>query len=370
MSQGANEFKIISTVIDLDNDHHHHHHHHNPIFTRSFSWTSNVLAGGKNKIKVSGKGRLKDHPLGGPGMEEAFDIERDLSKPFAMQDVPGVTHLRWAEARKRLNALRKIKYQIPSLSKYQQPYVPPPPDAHVIVKVHDDMGFHRGKLDSQRPNRKASIQVNLSKIPQLAQSPAAMHKFKLLSDRRWFAPEPKSEFDLNDHHSDPAGMVKISCDDYSSRSMNERWCSDALDRLIYEATRLDSDPMSDIPLNEKPTIQRRHRKKCRPWAASPEYSPKFPKEWLSDNAQAQLQASQEAKKKVLLYQKKEFSRIAQELRDLIKWDGIGLAPIDLFSRMNDKLKIQVNELVQERRRISDLGVILERPSKNVHVSDR
>jgi hypothetical protein len=85
------------------------------IQRRSFSVSHTILAGGKNKIKVSSKGKFKDHRLGGPGMEEAFDIERDLAKPFAMQDVPAVTHLRWAEARKRLNKLRAIKFQMPSL---------------------------------------------------------------------------------------------------------------------------------------------------------------------------------------------------------------------------------------------------------------
>jgi hypothetical protein len=86
------------------------------IHRRAFTATPQNQAGGKNKIKVSNKGKFKDHPLGGPGMEEAFDIERDLAKPFAMEDVPAVTHLRWAEARKRLNKLRAIKFQMPELT--------------------------------------------------------------------------------------------------------------------------------------------------------------------------------------------------------------------------------------------------------------
>lgn len=320
---------------------------------RSFSTSLLLSAGGKNKIKVSTKGKFKDHRLGGPGMEEAFDIERDLAKPFAMQDVPAVTHLRWAEARKRLNKLRAIKFQMPSLTKYQQPFVPPPNDAHVIVKTHDDMGFHKGKLDSQRPNRKVTIQVNLSKIPELMNSPAAMHKFKLLSGKRWFESEPKSEFDMSDHYSDPNGMVKISCDDYSTRQMNEKWCSNTLDRLIEEATDLESDPMSDIPLDHKPTIQRRHRNKNRPWSVDPTLNTKFPKDWLPDPIKNQLDNYQQIKKSTLLHQKQEMNQVDHELRKLIGWNGIGLAPVGLFSTMNQPLKARVEELVAQRNQIRE-----------------
>lgn len=324
---------------------------------RSFTTTRTTLAGGKNKIRVSNKGKFKDHPLGGPGMEEAFDIERDLSKPFAMQDVPGVTHLEWAEARKRLNKLRSIKFQMPSLSKFQQPFVPPPPHAHVIVKVHDDMGFHRGQLDSQRPNRKVTIQVNLSKIPGLKESPQSMHKFKLLSGKRWFESEPKSEFDLNDHYDDPHGMIKISCDDYPTQQLNQKWCSDTLDRLIQESLDLKSDPMNDIPLDHRPTIQRRHRNKHRPWSVDPTISSKFPKEWLPGPIKTKLESFQELKRSSLIDRKNQIDRIDRRLRELIGWDGVGLTPIGLFNHNNKKLdpaaKLQVDQLVQERQRIRD-----------------
>lgn len=113
---------------------------HDALHPRSFVTSHRAEAGGKNKIKVTGKGRLKDHPLGGPGMEEAFDIERDLVKPFAMQDVPAVTHLRWAEARKRLHALRVIKFQMPSLAsssshtEFLLPLSPPSSQSSVCKK--------------------------------------------------------------------------------------------------------------------------------------------------------------------------------------------------------------------------------------------
>ncbi|KAI8459526.1 mitochondrial ribosomal subunit protein-domain-containing protein [Phakopsora pachyrhizi] len=330
---------------------------------RSFGSSYPTQAGGKNKIKVSGKGKLKDHRLGGPGMEEVFDIERDLAKPFAMQDVPGVTHLRWDEARRRLKALRMIKYQMPLLAKHKQPFVPPPPEAHVIVKTHDDLGFCHGKKDSQRPNQKVTIQVNLSKLKVLRDSAGGLHKFKLLSGRRWFAPKPKSELDLNDHYDDPDGMVKISCDRFSNRFMNERWCSDTLDRLLEESVRLGDDSMDDIPLDDRVTLRRRKRDKNRPWTVNPEHSPKFPKQWLTDKAIEKIDRIHDFKKAVLIQQKAKLLKADQELRGLIKWDGVGVAPVGMFERMDQDLSQKVEEIVERRKSIRDLTSFFDDRSK-------
>ncbi|KAI7951727.1 hypothetical protein MJO28_007411 [Puccinia striiformis f. sp. tritici] len=332
-----------------------------PSISRQFTTSMISQAGGKNKIKVTSKGKFKDHRLGGPGMEEAFDMERDLAKPFAMQDVPGVTHLRWFEARKRLNKLRAIKFHMPSLIKYQQPFIPPSPDAHVILRTQDDLGFCRGKLDSQRANKKASITVNLSKIPSLQSSPEAMHKIKLLSGNRWFECERRSEFDLSDHYGDPNGYIKISCDDYPSLQMNQKWCSDTLDRLIHEATNLSSDSMADIPLDLRPTLKRRHNIKSRPWAVNQNLQIKFPLDWLSDPIRSKLQSSQESKKSILIEQKSQLNKLDNQLRDLIKWDGIGLTPtINFFDNLDPATKTKVDSFVNQRHQIRDLSKHLDR----------
>ncbi|KNZ60102.1 hypothetical protein VP01_160g10 [Puccinia sorghi] len=312
-------------------------------------------------IKVSNKGKFKDHPLGGPGMEEVFDMERDLAKPFAMQDVPAVTHLHWAQARNRLNKLRTISFQMPLLTKYQQPFVPPPPEAHVIVRTQDDMGFHRGKQDSQRGNKKASIRVNISQIPALRESGEAMHKFKLLSGGRWYATEGRSEWDMSSHDGDPEGMVKISCDDYGSLWMNQKWCSDTLDRLIAEASDPSRDPMSDIPLDLRPTLKRLHRKKHRPWATNPAHqSPKFPTEWLPDTIQHGLQQAQQTKLSIMKEQKLARDRLDAQIRALLHWDGMGIPPTNLFANLSTKTKEELNLLLAKRAQIRDLSSHLDR----------
>lgn len=321
------------------------------IHPRHFATSAISLAGGKNKIKVSGKGRLKDHPLGGPGMEEAFDIERDLVKPFAMQDVPGVTHLRWAEARKRLHALRVIKFQMPSLAKFRQPFVPPSPDAHLIVKTHDDMDFHYGQADSQRPNRKVTVKLNLSRFPKLIESPEAMHKIKLLAGIRWTAPSIRSSFDTNEHYDDPNGSITIACDKYPTRAMNERWCSETVDRLLTAATSPNTDKMTDIPLDFRPSERRRIRNSRQPWKAKGDSAVRFPLEWLTPTVRAQLEANQANKISVKQNCRQALARSDQELRELVKWDGIGLAPIGLFDRLGPVEKKRLNEIIEERSQL-------------------
>jgi len=331
------------------------------VGTRWFSGSGPCEAGGKNKIKVSNKGKFKDHRLGGPGMEEAFDMERDLAKPFAMQDVPALTHLHWAQARLRLDKLRTIAFQMPLLSKYQQPFVPPPPEAHVVVRTQDDMGFHRGKQDSQRPNKKASIRVNVSKIPALRESPAAMHKFKLLSGARWYASEGLSEWEMSEHDGDPEGSVKISCDDYGSQWLNQKWCSEALERLIAEASGAGGDKMGDIPLDMGPTVRRRHRKKHRPWAANAAHqSPKFPTEWLPDPVRHGLRLAQHTKLDILKHQKRAHDQLDSQIRALLNWDGIGIPPRNLFANLPTESKAQLDRLLAQRAQISHLSSHLGR----------
>ncbi|KAG0152133.1 hypothetical protein CROQUDRAFT_719395 [Cronartium quercuum f. sp. fusiforme G11] len=321
------------------------------IQTRSFLTSRVAEAGGKNKIKVSGKGRLKDHPLGGPGMEEAFDIERDLVKPFASQDVPGVTHLRWAEARKRLHALRVIKFQMPALAKFRQPFVPPDPNAHLIVKTHDDMEFHHGQADSQRPNRKVTVRLNLSRFPELIASPEAMHKIKLIAGARWTAPTIRSAFDTNEHYDDPHGSVTIACDKYPSRAMNERWCSETVNRLLVAATAPEADKMSDIPLDLRPSIQRRRRNCRQPWKTSGQDAVRFPLEWLTPASRARLEARQMKQIASAKHYKQALNWSDAELRKLINWDGIGLAPIGLFDKLEPDAKRRLAELIDEREHL-------------------
>lgn len=68
-------------------------------------------------------------------------------------------------------------------------------------------------------SRKVSITFKASALPPL-ETEAQQHKFKLLCGPRWNA--------LTDE-------VKISCELFPTPEMNEKWCSDALDRLIKEA---------------------------------------------------------------------------------------------------------------------------------------
>ena len=62
----------------------------------------------------------------------------------------------------------------------------------------------------------------------------ALHKFKLLAGPRW-TPVPPADAGVSDLADWGNGFIKISCEDFPKPSMNLKWASDTLNRLISEA---------------------------------------------------------------------------------------------------------------------------------------
>lgn len=88
----------------------------NALRSRSFGTTVATLAGGKTKIKSrKSRGRAKEHRMGGPTMQETFDLKN--LDTYLGNDVPSWIHWRWDEARMRLKGLRLIAYQMPGLQR-------------------------------------------------------------------------------------------------------------------------------------------------------------------------------------------------------------------------------------------------------------
>lgn len=220
-----------------------------------------------------------------------------------------------------------------------------------MVKTHDDMDFHHGQAESQRPNRKVTVKLNLSRFPVLAASPEAMHRIKLLAGSRWTAPRLRSPFDTHDHYDDPHGSVTIACDKYPNRAMNERWCSETVDRLLAAATTPDAEDMSDIPIDLRPSLQRQRRRARQPWKAKGEAAVRFPLEWLTPSARAELETNQANQISNAQKYKQALTRSDVELRQLVKWDGIGLAPIGLFDKLDQVAKDRLSQLIDERSRL-------------------
>ncbi|KDE04259.1 hypothetical protein MVLG_05287 [Microbotryum lychnidis-dioicae p1A1 Lamole] len=164
------------------------------------------------------------------------------------------TILKMQEKRLFLHYLRLEQLQFPDLVAFRQKYKKP--SSEQIVRVR-----HQHYQGEPHPAaRKVTVSVNCDDLASTLGSEQAQHKFKLLAGPRWDA--------TNDE-------VKMSCELFPTPEMNERWCSETLDKMIAEAKDL-SDPMSDIPLDPRPTLSRLVKSGKHKIVTLSD----FPKEWL------------------------------------------------------------------------------------------
>ncbi|ORY72249.1 mitochondrial ribosomal subunit protein-domain-containing protein [Leucosporidium creatinivorum] len=203
----------------------------------------------------SSSSALAARPRGPPsrGAKDPLDITNMLA-PGQQFDFPLTrpTLLKMEKRRDFLHYLRLEHLQFKDLVAFRQRFLKPLPSQ--IIKVR-----HQHYQGEEHPaSRKVSIEVSVAKLP--LSTDAARHKFKLLAGPRW-----NSQTD----------ELKIACEMYPSAKMNEKWCSDTLDKLIKEAENT-TDPMTDIPLDTRPTLS-----KLRKSGSKRSSSLKnFPKEWL------------------------------------------------------------------------------------------
>lgn len=62
----------------------------------------------------------------------------------------------------------------------------------------------------------------------------AIHKIKLLAGSRW-TPNPPTDAGVSRNEGWGNGFIKISCESFPKPSMNLRWASDTLDKLVEVA---------------------------------------------------------------------------------------------------------------------------------------
>ncbi len=104
----------------------------------------------------------------------------------------------------------------------------PPPPAHPLIIRSISYGSEKHYAALKR-----TIVVPISRLP--LKNAAAFHKFKLLAGARWSV-EPSKDSGLGREEANGEhGYFKISCEDFPHASMNLKWASDALDRLIATA---------------------------------------------------------------------------------------------------------------------------------------
>ncbi|KAL7007313.1 37S ribosomal protein S24, mitochondrial [Cystobasidiomycetes sp. EMM_F5] len=180
---------------------------------------------------------------------------------FQWDDVPWVAHQALDDDRDRINLMRLIAFQMPEIRKaFPVANYPIDPSTPIVIRTQHYLG------QPEHPaSRKAVLSVKVEDLERLKKltSAQSVHKFKLLAGPRY----------------DPdRGSIKISSDSFPDPSMNAKWCSDALDRLIAEAQDL-TDSMQDIPLDLRHAEVRKLKKGKRRATIKD-----FPVDWLPPKA--------------------------------------------------------------------------------------
>ena len=79
---------------------------------------------------------------------------------------------------------------------------------------------------------KRVIVVPVDQLPLTGKQ--AIHKIKLLAGSRW-TPNPPIDAGVSRNEEWGNGFIKISCESFPKPSMNLRWASDTLDKLVEVA---------------------------------------------------------------------------------------------------------------------------------------
>lgn len=95
---------------------------------------------------------------------------------------------------------------------FRQRFLKPLPTQMIRVRHQHYQG------EAHPAARKVVISFSVDSLP--LSSEAAKHKFKLLAGPRWDSEK---------------GEVKIGCELFPLDTMNEKWCSDTLDKMMAEA---------------------------------------------------------------------------------------------------------------------------------------
>lgn len=143
---------------------------------------------------------------------------------------------------------------------FRKPFTPP--SAREVVQVR-----HQHYQGEDHPAaRKVVLTVPVASLP--LKTPAAVHKLQLLAGARWEPPVPEAlrlksykgkERSLAPEGKEDQGTLKIACELFPASRMNEKWCSDTLDKLLAEAnvsalhTRHPSCSCAHLPHTNAPT---------------------------------------------------------------------------------------------------------------------
>ncbi|KAF5384956.1 hypothetical protein D9615_001447 [Tricholomella constricta] len=168
--------------------------------------------------------------------DQAFDL---LDDEYDDDDTTSAGHMMLRQQRQVMYYLRLIEHEMPKLVAYRKPFVPPSPATPVIVRSLDYAG------EEHPATTKRVVVVSVDELP--LRDALAVHKFKLLAGTRW-TPNPPADAGISGLQIWRNGFVKISCEDFPKASMNLKWASDTLDKLISVAND-KKDTFKNVPLD-------------------------------------------------------------------------------------------------------------------------
>ncbi|KAF8168202.1 mitochondrial ribosomal subunit protein-domain-containing protein [Crassisporium funariophilum] len=206
--------------------------------------------------------------------EDLDDVWEQLEESSEIQDSPSGGHMILQEQRQVLHYMRLIEHEMPKLVAYRKPFIPPTSSTPVILRSMHYQG------EGHPAVAKRVIVVPVDQLP--LNNETAIHKLKLLAGPRW-TPNPPADAGVSRETEWGNGYVKISCEDFPRPSMNLKWASDTLDKLIAEAND-SKDTFSDLPLDLRHVYAKALKAKkgdhLRNRALNRPSVKDFPKEWL------------------------------------------------------------------------------------------
>ncbi|KAF8342650.1 mitochondrial ribosomal subunit protein-domain-containing protein [Cantharellus anzutake] len=165
---------------------------------------------------------------------------------FKHDDITSVGHLMLRQQRQTLKYLRLIEMEVPLLAAFRKPVHPVPlSQSPISIRTLSYGG------EPHPATNKAVIVAPVSYLP--LKSPSAIHKFKLLAGPRWTTDVPRDagfSGRVKDGEGVAHGFIKISHEAFPLASMNAKWCSDTLEKLIEEANK-DSDAFAEMPISHR-----------------------------------------------------------------------------------------------------------------------
>ncbi|GJE85713.1 37S ribosomal protein S24, mitochondrial [Phanerochaete sordida] len=174
--------------------------------------------------------------------EANLPVTNDDLNDSEVPDNPSIVHMRNRHERKIVYYMRLIEHELPQLTAFRKPFVPPAPSQPLVVRSI----YYGG--EEHPATRKRVIVVPVARLG--LKSNAAIHKLKLLAGPRWSPQPPKDSGIGHAEHGGQHGYIKISCEDFPEPAMNLKWASDTLDELISTAND-PKDTFADIPLDTR-----------------------------------------------------------------------------------------------------------------------